>query len=286
MDFLKFENTDNIGSVKLCQIWPNSLVGVSCRVLKPSVPFSQYHPSDITFISGVIRDDFFQCPLQIGHTTFSEIQIKIDRSKYLKAICNTELIVSDINNKEIRKAFSWVSSTYIDGIAKDLSNIINTLNRFINYSNNLEAINWNKLHQISQKLYPYCSLEKILYKNINDIINNLNIESYSDSSSRVGRDNHFWNETFISNLPKEEYEKKLLYESLKTHFPELNSITHNDNNIFIISDSESFYGPSHQRMKVNGIFSDELKLILKMDIARNYNEEERDLFLFKELFAS
>ena len=285
MDFLRCNNINSVGNVQINYIWPNSLTGILCEVFKPNGNIKEFNKKDMNFTTGIINDKFYQQPITFKYITISEIKTNINNNNI---VCSTTFSIKNNKNEILSiNHFSWNTRYNIEYFIKDITKLINTLNLYIDKYNN-NNINWCKLYNISTQLYPDNQTEEFLYQRINELVNNISVKSYSDSLSRVGKDNYFWNETFISNLPKNFYEKHLLYEALKKYFPNINKISYqnNENEIFIKSDAEYYYGPSETREEITGLFPENLYLILKMDLARKYKFEIRKDFILKELCLS
>ena len=84
-------------------------------------------------------------------------------------------------------------------------------------------------------------LKPLSRKYILSAIDNLNIACYADSVNRVGKENSFWNDFVITNLPKENYLRNVFEKILRENCQYFSST----NDIFTIKEyGDNEYAPA------------------------------------------
>ena len=290
MNLLRFSNAEIIGRLKLDTIRPYSLQNIKCVVLKPSTEYNEYYTFDTVLTAGkIVNNTFDECEVTFFYVTICKIHIDII-SNPNQVYSNTVRItcpfsVKDKNNVKVEHNVIWETAVYVTRSASELVGMINAINRFVENGGSASNLNWNELINVARCLYPQSAPKNNIHRTIINIVDRLEIRSFQDSLSRVGRDNTFWNETYISNLPNNIYHRKLLYDSLANLFPNIDNIRYETTgSIYIESDRESYYGNATERHEISGVFQNELKEMLKIEIALNYNSEKEEFYILNRLY--
>lgn len=145
------------------------------------------------------NQEYFQCPLSIIYTQLNWIEtIEEGDSTSLK----TEIVVFSKNYKQSRTI--CLNQMIAQRGSRpplnpmDLNNAINLINFYIEAGHNIDLLN----NEYLEKTINIKTLSPI---DLLGMINMLEFEFYSNDLIRVGKDNLFWDELIIKNLPKSKY---------------------------------------------------------------------------------
>mgnify|MGYP003620211497 CR=1 FL=1 len=147
------------------------------------------------------NENFYNCPLVVHHLKIKYYSIThvSNNGKFSNEISITLFIeIYDLDylfSKELEINICENKFTSIDFMR--FNPIINYLNLFINSGRKINELNVN----ILANFYP----ESNSIENIIGLINNLEMLVFEDSQSRVGKDNRFWEDLEIRNLPENSY---------------------------------------------------------------------------------
>ncbi len=148
-----------------------------------------------------------------------------------------------------------------------INEIINVLNEYVE--------NDNDIYQIDEIKLMNENIEKYSPNVVIEIINELEFEYYTNDQTRIGKDNYFWSEIDVLNLPKNSYLKNLLIETIK----EIDIIERakiDGNNLLLIYESSYAYCKSSGRIKEkeNLKMTNSIKDNLKIKMGIKYNNLE------------
>lgn len=157
------------------------------------------------------KRDFFSCPFSVNYVSFCSI-IQFEKMNGIYSNGTTVLFKLDVYNKDYKENISInFEISNPTGVHLDFmiaNKYINFLNLYIHNNNDLQEIDIQRLkkgqfHLMSISWY----IRKVL---------DLEFKFVRHSQNRVGKDNHFWTETIVSNLPDDKYFKNLIMENLKS----------------------------------------------------------------------
>ena len=243
------------------------------KILEPILKEKVLNHDEIEYIPGYIDDksNFYNCPIIIDYIKIKKYSVleHIEREGFSIKV-KTYSVYLDIYSKDFKQHISrTIRATGSNFIVEDidiLNNSINFLNKFINSDRTIEAINFD----IFNSRFPKKVNKEIMLNEIN----NLNINVYSDSKNIPGKDNKYWTEAIIDNLPKNKYLKTLFVECIKKQgFTYLNK----NNGIVLILESESAWSPTIPREHLKNYPIHKIKDTLIMDMALNFNPIEYTL---------
>ncbi|NPD45716.1 hypothetical protein [Lentimicrobium sp. S6] len=155
---------------------------------------------------------------------------------------------------------------------QSINDIINSINIYIDYDNSLELLD----EKLFENRFQLPKLDKA--KLLNDI-DNLEFKYYSNSSYRFKKDNIFWKEIEISNLPNNSYITNLYMLTLRKSI--ILDSSHLSNNILLLTyDREDIYSRHCGKQEIEEDLrkSDEIRGILKhgvynsIDLIKEKNE--------------
>jgi hypothetical protein len=209
--------------------------------------------------------DFYPCPISALYTQINRLESRIDNEeKIVRA--NIVVFSKDYKNQKIIEITSK-SQIYGSGTVSimSLNPIINTLNNYISEDNNLELLD----ETIFNKKLNLSALDS---NELLTTINNLDFKFYSNSLNRVGKDNYFWTEIEIINLPESKYLRLLFEQILSNGFDNV-SYQDKERHIFLECGKETSYSPSHRRQEteLNDIVVQRIKDFLKVNLYNYYN---------------
>ena len=159
----------------------------------------------LKFIPGYLTYErhFIACPLSAVYVQINSLDsVENDSTKLL-----ANLMVFS-NDYKSYVNLNVTIFTHREGDFMSINNYINAINSYVAGGNAIQHLN----DQIFAQRINFKMLDE--YKLI-DLINNLEISFFSNDFRRVGKDNSFWDETQIGNLPKSKYLTSCILESLK-----------------------------------------------------------------------
>lgn len=218
--------------------------------------------SGVSLISGFkdYNQHFYPCPVSSFFVQLNSLRFITDNS--------SESVVADviIFSKDYLK-YKPLEIRYPTKSQNDIMGInfyINLLNHYIEYDNNVDDIN-EQLFLERLNIYP------IHQSSLAEIINKLTIKFYENSFSRVGKDNQFWNEAIITDLPENTYLTYIIKETLNNtelyKYEKANIRLENDTLILQYNHTNG-YSPHHGRQPLpdDYIEADRIKDLIKMNI--------------------
>ena len=248
-------------------------------ILSPVIVYDSYadlqkNNEKVSLLIGYIDIDtnFKEFPIEVNYIQLEKINRFIDSSCFR---VNLEVYFR-IYNKEKSKYRNIVFCYDENYMSFDLLElVVNILNYYIDKNNNIDDLDINKLNSNYIRNYD----NDIIFRCINE----LKLDSYDNSLSRVGRDNYFWEETEIRNLPESNYLRKLIITSLKKQCKRIESTKYG---LIITFETESNWSPSQPRKKSENQLKKEteIKGYLMIDVAISYfhNDYLVDLILKSE----
>lgn len=210
-------------------------------------------------------DKFFFCPLSIIYVQLNYIEaIRKGDTEYV----NSEIVVfsKDFNNQrkiQIELSSYWLGSGVVNPMY--INDIVNSINEFVHSGYEIQDL--NELHFRNmfdvRRLTTYDLIEKI---------NNLEFKFYSNSQNRVGKDNSFWREIEITNLPNSKYIVSL-FQKIINDSEVVNSVKLNDSMLFATYDRDYGYCPADGRKEIQKDMkkANEIMDILKLLILENFD---------------
>jgi len=152
-----------------------------------------------------------------------------------------------------------------------LDKVINITNEYIFSGRELNKLNIEQINLTNP--IPKNRLQLIR------IVEDLVFDFYEDSMSRVGKDNSFWIEAEVRNLPEDRYLNNLIVENLEK---QNKKIKRTDYGLLFTVEQYSEYSPANGRKKLGvNIKSDEtIKKNLMLDVVFSYNIKEH---LFEQI---
>jgi hypothetical protein len=265
-EFIYIDNIDSLGEFSL-RFWQKPFQ-TSC--LFPV--FKAKKLKDLSFLleSGYLtsENEFFICPLSVFFTQINLLKtFRENQREYVEC----DLIVFSKNFEKSRVLEVRLNSYHIGSNVVgpySINKIINTINHFVNLENDIQ--------QLDETLFQnYFNISKLKDESIIEYINKLEFKFFANSQSRVGKDNSFWAEIEISNLPENNY-LKLLFKEIISKSSVVESINFKNDILFATYDSQDHYSRSHDREEIH--FDEkkasEIKDSLKFNIKSNFNKLE------------
>lgn len=210
-------------------------------------------------------DKYFQCPISAIYTQLNFIEIINDENtSKLKA----ELVVFCKNFKKTRiLSINSTLSNLGNGTVFNpmrLNGVINIINSYIYAGYEIDLLN---IEYIEKKL----EVPRLYPSDLLSIINELKFEFFSNDRIRVGKDNHFWEEVEISNLPSDYLSN--LFVSILSNSNILDTCRLNDSGIIGTYHHHNAWCGSDGRIPIGFDKSkvEEIKDYLKMNILEVYD---------------
>ncbi len=203
---------------------------------------------------------FYPCPFSISYVQLDFI--KYYQKEYDVHIeANLKIFSKDfISQRDISIHLNsdWLDNNVVGPM--HINEIVNALNVYIEYDNNLDELNDNFF---TNKF----DIKELKSHQILRGINNLAFKYYSNDRSRIGKDNKFWNEVEIQNLPENNYLTELYLGIIKKSGI-VDSIEYSDSMFFATYANEYAYSPSHGRQEImeDTEKTNQIKDILKYEI--------------------
>lgn len=209
--------------------------------------------------------EFYKAPIQIGRCEILEIlfEKEIMNGSIFKSMKTTLKIYEDNFNSHIEETLI-IKGNHI-WVGKIIS-IINTINQFLFSGRSIEQLHFEKLLIKYNNDY-----------NVNSIIGFFSkgsVKTYSNSSSRVGKDNAFWTEYEVTLDSSDKYLINLFIKGVNSNFGH----TEVSNNLVTFSGQKQyFYSPYEPRE-----FLSEYPLqfnfeFVKVQMILNYDSTEHKL---------
>jgi len=193
-----------------------------------------------------IENQFYPCPISCYYIQINDIiKLKSEIEEWLKI----NLIVFSKNFEKHKMVEIKVQSHLNDDILS-IAKYINQINYYIFLDNDIDGL---------KKYIDKTSIQGINSYGLMKSINNLLIECFDNSNSRVGKDNQFWSEAKISNLPTNVYLRQIINKCLELESTFENVSLYGDS-IFIRYGSHNAYSPHHGSVPVD---DPETKLLIK-----------------------
>lgn len=268
-EIIHITNLDSLGEFSLL-FWKNP-VRRSC--LLPVFKVKKLKDQSFILQSGYLtsENEFFICPLSVFFVQIS--LLKTYRENHTEHVeCDLTVFSKDFEKCrtiEVKLNSHYVGTNVVGPYS--INDVINTINQYVNLGNDIELLD----ETLFQNDFNTWIIQD---KSIIEYINNLEFKFFANSQSRVGKDNSFWGEIEISNLPESKY-IKLLFKEIISKSSVVERIDFQNDIMLAIYDSDNCYCSSHDREEIQ---FDELKAIeikdsLKVNIKSNFNKlEERN----------
>jgi hypothetical protein len=213
------------------------------------------------------KENFYKCPLEIHYLKINKYLIKrefVDAKSLNKIIISLYFEIFDldyINSIESEIMLWEYEYQHFDFMR--FNPIINYLNLYIKSGRKIKDLNFS----ILDKFYPQSnSLEKII-----GLINDLEMKIFEDSQSRVGKDNRFWEDLEIRNLPENLYFKQLIIKCFEKQGKRC-KVT--DFGLSIELCSDYAWSPSYRRRELENYETADIKDRLKVLLAVEFDSLE------------
>lgn len=190
------------GYKKLGEFYANySNLTKNIEILKPTFEVNKQSVNYSVFIPGFISNNkFYKCPLPVFYVEIISItEEKAYTTSRLDKIIKIELNIYD---KEFNNFINITITNKESSISFMLINkLVNNLNKYIVSGNDIKLIDLN-----SKELFHNQKRDLFFLRNI---VHKMEFDFYENSQNRPGRDDKFWNELEIRNLPTNNYLNKL-----------------------------------------------------------------------------
>jgi hypothetical protein len=250
--------------------------------------------STATFLTGYHDSDenFYVCPISIFYClietfTINEIKTEAENEWGIKKTnitysLNFKLKLFSKNFIEY-KNFEYTSrlgyKSYYSLILDEIISIINILNNIVDFDYNLDFL---PEHHINGDKFLKEYSESDLFIQIN----NLGFSFFTNDKSIPRKENRYWKEIEITNLPNSLYIQKLYYTILRDN--KVFNVSHSDNLLILSYDHDSYYSPTMGRQEsyIENSLVEKVKDILRIGILKNFNARieitERFIEIFKK----
>ncbi|MBB6271823.1 hypothetical protein HDF26_002280 [Pedobacter cryoconitis] len=217
------------------------------------------------------KGDFYPCPISACYVQITSVEKKYENynSWFLVKIIvfsstfetSKELIIKTKNN--------------LSNEIPNLNIFVNSLNRYVDSKNSISELReFIEIEHVSTT-----NPTRLLYH-----INNLKIKNFENSQSRVGKDNYFWSESEIRNLPASKYIRNLLVRCLEKS-KSFDRISIGLDMIYIEYDRDSAWAPSHGRKEIGNEGSNFLiQDAIKINILSEYSASDEIQYQLKADF--
>jgi hypothetical protein len=226
------------------------------------------------------EDNFYQCPLMVFFVQINEI---VQRERYKKdypgrlleeKTINLDInLFSDDHSKMIREKISFSENSHSLSFMS-CNGIINRLNEYVNSGRPINKINFGHFDIYHPQRYKYSKMKG--RERIIDVIDDLEVIFFSNSRNRVGKENHFWKEAEIRNLPDDRYFKNLIKSQILN---QCRKIEETEYGLFVQFEIRSQWCGRFPRKKIEDSHDliQKLKDLLKIDMANCYDSKDRSL---------
>jgi hypothetical protein len=210
---------------------------------------------------------FFSCPLEIHFLKISKYLIDIEWIKEKsnqKTTINLflEIYSADFSNslelEIVKSEYGYTSLSFMN-----FNDVINYLNLYVSFGKKLGNLDINALNDFYPQNNPI--------SNITSAVNNLDLKVFENSKNRVGKDNRFWTDLEIRNLPKNKYLTKLIKDSFKLQGLSCNS---DDNGLVVELSSDYMWSPTIPRKQIIDYDLISIRDQLKISMAKEFDEKE------------
>ena len=243
------------------------------RILKPS--FKVLKKADnYNLLPGFLTSQgFSECPLPIFYIEILAISECIEHYPNLKVCIEMEFNLYSKDFSQFIK--SKIKTESRETSFMDLNKPINIINKYIDSGNDL-----NRLNLSSVDLFGGRTRDKYF---IRELVKKIDFSFYENSLNRMGRDDMFWNEAEVRNLPENNYLKDLFVKSLSKLCKRIDKTEYGIKlidlkGIGVPNEYNSSFG---RRKFTNEVYSKSyLVESLLMELVIEYNEEK---YLFDRL---
>lgn len=228
-----------------------------------------YSGHDIKYILGKVtqQNDFQEILPIVGHVQPTEIYKRTFTDHGWKEIVSAVFIITD-KSGGLREICLTLNKYYSRVHFPSFFRILNSLNHFIDTFNDVEKLDVEKLNNYWNSKYP----ENIL-KSVPEIISKLDIKEFENSKYVPQKDNEFWSEIEVRNLPDEDYLNKKFFLVLSKEFRYADTT---DFGWIFYTETESGWLASFDRREVeNSSLKFDLKLKLSFELGKIINDGER-----------
>ncbi|MBT0609203.1 hypothetical protein [Aequorivita echinoideorum] len=211
--------------------------------------------------------NFYSCPIitnyiKIKKYEFIEIYVKEEYRNVRTATLFLEVYDKTLENY-ISETITLAEKLQICSIDfLNFNHIINFLNKYVDSGRDINKIDF----KLFSKSYPKLVDKQIILQNVKS----LDLKVFEDSKNRVGKDNRFWTEMEVRNLPENEYLKDLFIKCLSKQGRKLIA----DFGVVIELYSDYIWSPTHPRKHLENYSTESIKETLIMDLAIEFNSEE------------
>ncbi len=155
-------------------------------------PFNLLNEYDLTPGYESIDSVLHECPISVFYVQINSLK-KHKNDKYTEVHLTLFSKQKTQNRQVIAKLREVNGSSFWE-----LNKCVNALNLYID--------NDNKLEELDDQLFtPMLSFDKLTVSQILKWVNQLKMDFFENCQSRVGKDNYYWNEVEIKNLPDNRY---------------------------------------------------------------------------------
>lgn len=234
-----------------------------------------------TLIPGYMdrEERFHSCPMEVFYIQINNIYEEEDftgRYPFKTTVTlNFTIFSKDFSSyKNNCISFSKQDSAALDFMS--FNRVINLLNEYVESGRNIEFIDFDRFDRFKP--------EKKDREVILNVVDDLQVDFFSNSINRVGKDNGFWDEAEIRNLPDDIYFKNLILKNLPK---QCSQVLEADYGLLLIFEVNDAYSPSHPREKIENCQKriKKLKELLKLDLAISFNSNEHVLECIKRKTA-
>ncbi|MBN1112903.1 MAG: hypothetical protein JXA53_08315 [Bacteroidales bacterium] len=212
---------------------------------------------------------FFECPIIVFYIKITGINLELpSKEDYYSSNCKLKKIsISlEIFDKEFTNSIQYdiVKSYYYNTVEILLFNdSINMLNEYIESGRDINKL-CLKGSGFSKTRLDHRAI-------ILNAVQQLTFEVYEDSSTCVGKDNVFWTELVVSNLPNNSYLKELIITCLAKQGVGIKS---EKSSVSVILLRYTVWTASYKRRLIPDYNVAEIIDFLKLDMAMIFNSKE------------
>lgn len=277
-EYLLVNNYDKLGqfSVHYGSIYDHPNYSCLRPVLKYSILEKDAQLLKVSFTPGFLGVDkiFYECPFSVFYCQLEKVFETEESSEH----SGSKKLTMDVSLKVFDKTFKDHQTLKGQFVGHDrnrvdimkMNTIINLINHYVNSGNDIKKINPEKL--FSKSLQGH-DRDFLLTQ-----INALEFAFFSNDQNRVGKDNNFWEEIEIRNLPNDPFLRELVCNSLKK-IKVVDSFQDKQDFALVKYGNSSGYCPADGRKAIDvdihmrDLVKDHLKLIMVADY-----DPQADLF--------
>lgn len=229
----------------------NSEDGKFGQMLEPG----QFHPDR----------KFYQVPITCFYVQIASIKKLMQGNAYKGDVLQAHLKVHSKNMLDSR-------DIYLDIVDRGdiplgfmyLSYLINLINKYVDSKREISRLDVDKLTSDISGFRKSFDIYALLLE--------LKIEFYSDSRSRIGKDNYFWTDAVVSGIYENSHFRSLIISFFKSHY---NSCEFIDGVLTSCIESDYGYAASRQREKFeNAALDVEVRSRIALWIGEQFSYEE------------